>query len=144
MIGVSRSAKKHAGGKSEFVAQLVLERKYLRPPSNDLDPSVPTAEVLADDLGDQDVYAFPEIQSWPDDRVDHFKSVLSENPPPVEIPNGWIVMNCTRPLLGQVLIENGPYLSGRYYVGIDPNDSVSAAYIQKLRPGCLSSFGCKH
>lgn len=131
VIGVSHSAKNHAGGKSEFVAQLVLERKYFRPPSNDLDPSVPTAEVLADDLGDKDVYAFPEIQSWPDDRVDHFKGVLSENPPPAEIPNGWIVMNCTRPLLGQVFIENGPYLSGRYYVGIDPNDSASAAYIQK-------------
>lgn len=42
-----------------------------------------------------------------------------------ELPAGfrkdWITMNATRPLLGDLVCDNGPYLRGRWYACIDPD-----------------------
>ena len=38
-----------------------------------------------------------------------------------EIPEGWVLMNAARPLVGNLQYE-GDFLSGRYYAALDPSD----------------------
>lgn len=130
IIGLGRASKTEPGSRARLVSQLIVERQYFKPLVEREEPSIDT-DVEASHEAIAGSYDFPEAQGWPDARVDHFKSVMTDTPLPEEIPSGWIVMNCTRPLLGQVIIDKGPYLSGRYYVGLDPEDPATDGYIQK-------------
>lgn len=62
-------------------------------------------------------------------HVDHLKTRMVERAP-VVAPEGWIVMNAPRPLLGNQTME-GAFLSGRFYAAIDPLDSMAAAFIKE-------------
>ena len=46
----------------------------------------------------------------------------------VEFPDGWIVMNAPRPLLGTKTVE-GEFECGRFYAAIDPTDPMADAYL---------------
>ncbi len=46
-----------------------------------------------------------------------------------DVPADWIIMNAPRPLLGHVIIDNGPFISGRFFAGIDPSCSLATPYI---------------
>ncbi|WP_326430262.1 N-6 DNA methylase (plasmid) [Stutzerimonas frequens] len=48
----------------------------------------------------------------------------------VGAPQRWLLMNAARPLLGHKTYENGPFLAGRFYAAIDPDDSVAERYIE--------------
>lgn len=48
-----------------------------------------------------------------------------------EVPADWLVMNAPRPLLGTKTIDNGEFLTGRYYAAIDPSDYMAAAYVKE-------------
>ena len=48
----------------------------------------------------------------------------------VDVPNGWIVMNAPRPILGQKTME-GDFVSGRHYAALDPADSMTDVYIKE-------------
>lgn len=50
---------------------------------------------------------------------------------PIDAPEGWIIMNAPRPLLGTKVIEGGEFLTGRFYAAIDPNDSVAQRFVQE-------------
>jgi predicted RNA methylase len=50
---------------------------------------------------------------------------------PMEAPDGWVVMNAPRPLLGTKVLEGGDFLSGRFYAAIDPNDSLALEYAKR-------------
>lgn len=67
------------------------------------------------------------VQVGPD--IAHLKTRMVEGLD-VEIPTGWIVMNAPRPLLGHKMIE-GEFLTGRFYAGIDLNDSMAESYIRE-------------
>lgn len=47
----------------------------------------------------------------------------------MDVPDGWIVMNAPRPLLGTKTLEGGPFMSGRFYAAIDPADSMAAGFV---------------
>lgn len=130
VIGVERASKTESGSKARLVTKLIAERQYFKPSigASEIPSKLETDVPLQEDVGS---YDFPEAKGWPDSRFDHFKSILTDTSLPSEIPAGWIAMNSTRPLLGQVFIANGPYLSGRYYVGIDPDDPATEGFIQK-------------
>ena len=49
---------------------------------------------------------------------------------PVDVPDGWILMNAPRPLLGQKTME-GDFVSGRHYAALDPTDSMTHAYLKE-------------
>lgn len=49
---------------------------------------------------------------------------------PVEVPEGWILMNAPRPLLGQKIME-GAFVSGRHYAALDPDDSMTQRYLKE-------------
>jgi hypothetical protein len=52
-----------------------------------------------------------------------------------ELPPGfrpdWITMNATRPLLGDLVCENGPYLRGRWYACIDPSVEFAGELVKR-------------
>lgn len=48
----------------------------------------------------------------------------------IDAPEGWIVMNAPRPLLGQKTME-GDFVSGRHYAVLDPADSMANAYFKE-------------
>lgn len=49
----------------------------------------------------------------------------------------WITMNATRPLYGDLVVEDSPYLSGRWYACIDPEVEFAAELVmQNLRNDC--------
>lgn len=47
----------------------------------------------------------------------------------IEVPEGWIVCNATRPLVGDRVVENGAYNSGRFYALINPSEMTAASYL---------------
>lgn len=49
---------------------------------------------------------------------------------PVDVPEGWILMNAPRPLLGQKTME-GAFVSGRHYAALDPDDSMTPGYLKE-------------
>jgi hypothetical protein len=49
---------------------------------------------------------------------------------PVDVPEGWILMNAPRPLLGQKTME-GAFVSGRHYAALDPEDSMTPGYLKE-------------
>jgi hypothetical protein len=61
--------------------------------------------------------------------VDHLRTRIVDTLA-VQFPANWIVMNAPRPLLGTKVLE-GEFLTGRFYAGIDPDDSMSEAYIHE-------------
>lgn len=48
----------------------------------------------------------------------------------VGAPQNWLLMNAARPIMGHKTYENGPFLAGRFYAAIDPNDSMAVRYIE--------------
>lgn len=47
----------------------------------------------------------------------------------VNAPADWLVMNAPRPLLGTKTVENGTFLSGRFYAAISPTDEMASRWI---------------
>lgn len=40
-----------------------------------------------------------------------------------ELPAGWVVMNASRPMIGDLTLEDGPFLAGRFYAALDPEST---------------------
>ncbi len=51
---------------------------------------------------------------------------------PADIPDGWRVFNAPRPLYGQMDWQ-GDFLSGIFYVAVDPASEISAGFIERNR-----------
>lgn len=49
----------------------------------------------------------------------------------MDAPDGWVVMNASRPLLGTTVLEDGDFLTGRHYAAIDPKDSMALEYAKR-------------
>lgn len=62
--------------------------------------------------------------------IAHVKARLTSTVPMPDAPAGWIVMNAPRPLIGQMTLDNGPFLTGRFYAAVDPADPRAADYIK--------------
>ena len=65
-------------------------------------------------------------------NVDDMKAVMTENVV-IDVPAGWLVMNAPRPLVGQKTVENGEFLTGRFYGAVDPSDTYAASTIETNR-----------
>lgn len=65
-------------------------------------------------------------------NVDDMKAVMTENVV-IDVPAGWIVMNAPRPMAGQKTLENGEFLTGRFYGAVDPADTYAASTIETNR-----------
>lgn len=67
--------------------------------------------------------------------INSIQAMVTDKHPMPEVPADWVVMNATRPLLGDRRLDgNGPYLSGRFYAAIDPSQGEFAAqYIERNR-----------
>jgi len=61
--------------------------------------------------------------------VDHFKTRMVESMP-VEVQDGWLVMNAPRPLLGNETMT-GEFVTGRFYAAIDPADIMADKYVEE-------------
>lgn len=51
---------------------------------------------------------------------------------PVEVSEGWVVMNAPRPLVGNETMS-GDFLTGRFYAAIDPADYMADKFVEKNR-----------
>lgn len=51
----------------------------------------------------------------------------------VDAPKTWLLMNAARPIAGHKTAGNGPFLAGRFYAAIDPEDEWAASYIETNR-----------
>jgi hypothetical protein len=49
----------------------------------------------------------------------------------MDAPVDWLVMNAPRPLVGTLTIEDGEFLTGRFYAAIDHNDPMAERHIEK-------------
>ena len=67
-----------------------------------------------------------------DEKLGVMKAVVASAESQPAFPEGWIVMNAARPLLGHATQE-GKFLDGVFYAAIDPNDSMAAAYAEENR-----------
>jgi hypothetical protein len=65
-------------------------------------------------------------------NVDDMKAVMTENVV-MDVPAGWLVMNAPRPMVGQKTLENGEFLTGRFYGAVDPSDAYAASTIETNR-----------
>lgn len=53
---------------------------------------------------------------------------------PMDVPDGWVVMNASRPLLGTTTNESNDFWPGRmFYVAIDPADAMASRYVEENR-----------
>lgn len=52
---------------------------------------------------------------------------------PMDVPDGWVVMNAPRPLVGTQTMADGPMVAGRFWAAIDPNDTAAASYAEENR-----------
>ena len=50
---------------------------------------------------------------------------------PMDVPDGWVVMNAPRPLVGTQTMADGPMVAGRFWAAIDPNDPAAASYAEE-------------
>lgn len=67
-----------------------------------------------------------------DEKLGAMKAVVATAESQPTFPEGWIVMNAARPLLGHASQE-GKFLDGVFYVAIDPDDSMADAYLEENR-----------
>ena len=68
--------------------------------------------------------------------LENEKAVVTDTLP-TGFRTDWITMNATRPLYGDLVLENGPYLNGRWYACIDPEVEFAAELVkQNLRNDC--------
>lgn len=74
----------------------------------------------------------PEPQAAGGVNVDDMKAVMTENVV-IDVPDGWLVMNAPRPMVGQKTLENGEFLTGRFYGAVDPSDTYAASTIETNR-----------
>ncbi|MEC4242128.1 helicase-related protein [Pseudomonas sp. DSV-1] len=88
------------------------------------------AKVASDAV--EPIPAIEPAKSALDDQLQSLKSVVATAESQPSFPEGWLVMNASRPLLGHAN-ENGKFLDGIYYAGIDPQDSLASAYIEENR-----------
>ena len=63
--------------------------------------------------------------------IDHLKTRLVEVMP-VEVEEGWLVMNAPRPLLGTQTMT-GDFVTGRFYAAIAPDDLLADKYVEENR-----------
>lgn len=68
-------------------------------------------------------------------HINSIQAMVTDKHPMPDVPADWVVMNATRPLLGDRRLDgDGPYLSGRFYAAIDPSQGEFAAqYIERNR-----------
>lgn len=102
-------------GKTESIAQPVPVSQPKPEPVETVveEPAVATTATLDEKLGDM-------------------KAVVATTESQPSFPEGWIVMNASRPLLGHAS-QQGKFLDGVFYVAIDPNDSMASAYAEENR-----------
>lgn len=61
-------------------------------------------------------------------------ALVSELPAPFAgLPANWIVLNAPRPLLGEMRVENGEFVHGRFYVALDPAESMTPLFLEENR-----------
>lgn len=71
------------------------------------------------------------IPPAPELAVTEVRVGIFENAP-MEVPDGWVVMNASRPLLGSRTEENTEAWPGRmFYAAIDPADPMASRYIEE-------------
>lgn len=66
------------------------------------------------------------------EQLQGLKAVVATAESQPSFPEGWLVMNAPRPLLGHAN-ESGQFLDGVYYVAIDLQDSLASAYVEENR-----------
>jgi hypothetical protein len=79
-----------------------------------------------------DSFEIEVLPDVPDLGLDAIRVAVTDKAPVGDVPDGWVVMNAPRPLVG-TSVQEGDFLTGRHYSVIDPSDSAAAALIEENR-----------
>jgi len=113
-----------AGNKAE--AEAIAQPELMAEPVAQLEEPAPVEAVA------EAPAAVTTASAALDEKLGAMKAVVATAETQPIFPEGWIVMNAARPLLGHASQE-GKFLDGVFYVAIDPNDSMAGAYAEENR-----------
>lgn len=92
----------------------------------------PDAPATTEQVVEEPAAEAAEVKTGLNETLDAMKAVVATAESQPSFPEGWIVMNAARPLLGHAS-QNGEFLDGVFYAAIDPNDSMASAYVEENR-----------